>query len=264
MAVTRHGHHIPDSGNEEEDKKVSRARCGGIHHCKECQADVEAWNQQVTVAPSMHFEEQIDWNIDANQPAQSFPAEIIEAETDLEKDLGHILNKHSAENESGTPDFILAMYLKAQLDLFNQTIKNRAAWRGESVELPALQRLHRDTETMDRVIKYLNQLVVDGVIVINQPLEATDIYRGIMDQNEVDTIGEGKIVPLVSYEGGHRNEIGTATVQVTPGEIRVEGKIITSVEALFADPGAAHSIDLDEPRPTNRFERYQKEGFNTE
>lgn len=270
MAVTVHGHHIPDSGNEEEDKKVSRDRCGGVHHCKQCKAEVESYNEDHKPTVSMHFEEQakmVEWDIDANQPAKPYPAEIIEAETELEKDLGHILNYHSAENESGTPDFILAMYLKAQLDLFNQTIKNRAVWRGESIELPALRQLHRDTEMMDRVIKYLRQLVKDGVIVINEDLEATDVYRGIMDMEGVES-SSTKEVPLVTYQDGHRNEIGTATVQVTPGEVRVEGKIITSAEALFADPGETYSIDLDEPkdepRPTTRFERYQKEGFNPE
>lgn len=255
MAITKHGHHIPDSGNEEEDKKARRARCGGIHHCKQCIAEVVAYKEHV--APGKV--DLIDWDIDANRPA-----EIIPMESAFEKDLGHLLNKHSAENESGTPDFILAMFLNAQLELFNQTIKNRAVWRGESIELPALQQLHRDTETMDRVIKYLRQLVEDGVIVINEDLEATDVYRGIMDMEGVES-SNTKEVPLVTYQDGHRNEIGTATVQVTPGEVRVEDKIITSVEAVFADPGEAYSIDLDEPKDEpetpSRFERYIKDGL---
>lgn len=132
-------------------------------------------------AKSFPVKEQIDWDNDTKQPTKSFPAVIIEEESNLEKGLGHLLNKHSAENESGTPDFILAMFLKAQLDLFNQTIKNRAVWRGESVELPALLSLHRDTETMDRVIAFLRSKVEEGVIDIKEPIEATDLYRELMD-----------------------------------------------------------------------------------
>lgn len=244
----------------------------------------------------------------AEKHADSYPAEIIPMESELEKELGHLLNRHSAENESGTPDFLLAMFLKAQLDLFNQTINQRAVWRGESVELPSLQKLHQDTETMDKIIAILRSKVEEGVIHIVEPLEATDLYREVMDYRPPqdleqggfeagDTQGpdtviapgaldanDGKEVPLVTYSGGQRNEIGTVTLHVTPGEALVTGTI-NGANAMFADPDASYSISvgsdeaafvppLDEPKddikpdapatgPEGRFARYQKRGLSS-
>jgi hypothetical protein len=249
----------------------------------------------------------VEWDIDANKPAAdidptvnldtwepgekliapdlkvSYPAEIIPMESELEKELGHLLNRYSAENESGTPDFILAMYLNSQLALFNQTIKDRAAWRGESVELPALQRLRQDSEMVQRTAAYFKQLVESGVIVVHTPLEATDIYREIMDMQYPptdrdlampgfeagDTQGpEGKDVPLITYSHGQKNEIGIANVKVTPGEMAVEGKDVTAAEAVLED--APLNEPKDEPQseastdaPQGRFERYQKRGLSS-
>lgn len=58
----------------------------------------------------------------------------------FEEDLEQLLNRHSAENPSGTPDFILAEMLTGFLKEFNEAVSKRAEWRGESVELPALQK----------------------------------------------------------------------------------------------------------------------------
>jgi hypothetical protein len=163
----------------------------------------------------MHFEEQVD---------------VAQSPSELERDIQDVLNRHSAENPSGTPDFILAAYLQNCLYAFNQAVRARSDWRGESVELPALQRLREDNE---------------------------------------------REVPLVVYTDGRRNEIGTARVQVTPGEMYVTGQISGAVAQLFQDPGVSYSVEnssplrepKDEPlpqtRPTSRFERYQQEGLSS-
>lgn len=56
----------------------------------------------------------------------------------FEEDLRQVINRHSAESVSGTPDFILAHMLTEFLKAFNQAVVDRAEWRGESTELPAL------------------------------------------------------------------------------------------------------------------------------
>lgn len=53
--------------------------------------------------------------------------------SDLERELSSLLNRHSAENSSGTPDFILAAYLIGCLDVYNKTVAHRAIWRGEQL-----------------------------------------------------------------------------------------------------------------------------------
>lgn len=58
----------------------------------------------------------------------------------FQEDLQQVLNRHSAEAPSGTPDYILAEMLTGVLKTFNAAVGQRAEWRGESTELPALQR----------------------------------------------------------------------------------------------------------------------------
>ena len=45
--------------------------------------------------------------------------------TELETDIRAALNKHSAENESDTPDYILAMFLMECLEAFNRSTRER-------------------------------------------------------------------------------------------------------------------------------------------
>ncbi len=46
----------------------------------------------------------------------------------LHKDIKNLLNKHSIENDSDTPDFILADYLIMCLMSFGQTTRMRTSW----------------------------------------------------------------------------------------------------------------------------------------
>lgn len=49
----------------------------------------------------------------------------------LKKQFATIININSAENESNTPDFILAEYLVECLKNYNHTIKAREEWYGK-------------------------------------------------------------------------------------------------------------------------------------
>lgn len=46
----------------------------------------------------------------------------------FEMELTHLINIHSLENLSNTPDFILARYLMECMRNFNITTNDRAAW----------------------------------------------------------------------------------------------------------------------------------------
>ena len=48
----------------------------------------------------------------------------------LKRDLTALINRYSLENESNTPDFILAQYLAACLDAYNMALIQRARWYG--------------------------------------------------------------------------------------------------------------------------------------
>lgn len=53
-----------------------------------------------------------------------------ENESQFQEELSKLLNKYSAENQSDTPDFILAKYLTKCLENYNQTLLAREIWYG--------------------------------------------------------------------------------------------------------------------------------------
>ena len=48
----------------------------------------------------------------------------------FEKELEQLINKHSQENASNTPDWILAKYLIGCLVTFNAAVQQRENWYG--------------------------------------------------------------------------------------------------------------------------------------
>lgn len=50
--------------------------------------------------------------------------------TDFEKELEALINKHSMENASNTPDWVLAQYLNGCLEAFNLAVQLRENWYG--------------------------------------------------------------------------------------------------------------------------------------
>lgn len=51
-------------------------------------------------------------------------------ESQFDKDLASLINKHSMENGSNTPDYILAQYLLSCLMVFNLAVQQRETWYG--------------------------------------------------------------------------------------------------------------------------------------
>ena len=59
----------------------------------------------------------------------------------LKQQIEHLLNSYSAENESNTPDFILATYITRCLDAFNEATNDRTSWYGNSGEVFRAEKL---------------------------------------------------------------------------------------------------------------------------
>jgi len=51
-------------------------------------------------------------------------------ESQFEKELAELINRYSKENDSDTPDFILARYLNEVLKNFNAAVLDREQWYG--------------------------------------------------------------------------------------------------------------------------------------
>jgi len=60
---------------------------------------------------------------------------------DFRKELEQVINRHSKENGSNTPDFILAVYLVSCLRAFDDAVNCRESWYGR-----------QNDETRDRLI----------------------------------------------------------------------------------------------------------------
>ncbi len=54
----------------------------------------------------------------------------------FEEQLTHLLNRYSKENDSNTPDFILAEYMKSCLKIFNTAVQQRETWYGRDQRPP--------------------------------------------------------------------------------------------------------------------------------
>lgn len=59
------------------------------------------------------------------------------AASDFRKALEHAINRHSMENGSNSPDFLLAEYLVDCLAAFDKVVTRREAWYGRAPELVA-------------------------------------------------------------------------------------------------------------------------------
>ncbi len=61
--------------------------------------------------------------------------ELKKKRDDFKKELESVINRHSMENFSNTPDFILADYLMDCLDAFCKTANTRERWYGRNSSL---------------------------------------------------------------------------------------------------------------------------------
>ena len=50
--------------------------------------------------------------------------------TDFERDIAAVINKHSLENDSNTPDWILAQFITSCLAAVNGAVQQREGWYG--------------------------------------------------------------------------------------------------------------------------------------
>jgi len=81
-------------------------------------------------------------------------------EPTFEKELQQLINRHSKENGSDTPDFMLAEYLNGCLENFNRTVKAREKWYGR--ERKALAKKDWPTSTHPDPTPQLDCVATEG------------------------------------------------------------------------------------------------------
>lgn len=157
----------------------------------------------------------------------------------LARDITRVINGRSAENPSGTPDFILGQLLADQLAAFDRAVQRRAEWRGESLDLPALLALHGYGEAR-RVVAMLrdpddrmNELVADhgyGTSMDLLTLLADHIEQRLAEDAPEQAAADG---PLQLIPPG-----AMGCQPVTPEEYR------SRVEQVLLDPTAEDLVAM--------------------
>lgn len=74
----------------------------------------------------------------------------------FEKELEQLINCHSIENESDTPDFILAQYIRKCLDAWNESTRARDKWYNynqESITNSANDQFDQAIEKLDKLLE---------------------------------------------------------------------------------------------------------------
>lgn len=57
----------------------------------------------------------------------------MQNETEFRTELESLINRHSMENGSNTPDFLLAEFLVCQLRVWDQYVNRREEWFGRAI-----------------------------------------------------------------------------------------------------------------------------------
>lgn len=101
--------------------------------------------------------------------------------SNIEKEIRSIINKYSQENNSNTPDFILAQYIMESLKAFENAVNAREKWHGRRDEKETVMPMPIDrlvdldpnsfAELKNRVLKEIPE---KGSKAINQ---ITKIFR---------------------------------------------------------------------------------------
>jgi hypothetical protein len=94
---------------------LSELRDSALEHYEEITTKANSWYSQIPFAIKHYYNEK------------------IRKETPFAKELESLINKHSQENGSNTPDFMLAEYLVNCLDNYNNIISKRDMWNSVDI-----------------------------------------------------------------------------------------------------------------------------------
>ncbi len=89
------------------------------------------------------------------------------------EELAILINKHSIENSSDTPDFILSEYIMGCLRVYDQTVRARDKWYGQSADriggevLPdSVKKEFITLEQIDAVLANEQQYSRESIVIV--------------------------------------------------------------------------------------------------
>lgn len=130
-------------------------------------------------------------------------------ETEFEKELAALINKHSYEQHSDTPDFILAEYLVCCLRVFNLAMLRREGWYGRGPKVAPTVALTAPPSVLPPGT-YLTEVSAPEEVMVDAPPDATvPVGTRIRLTNSVEHRGAlGTVVQvngithIVEFDGG--------------------------------------------------------------
>jgi len=94
----------------------------------------------------------------------------------FEEELRAVINRHSKENSSNTPDFILAQYLLGCLNSFDTAVQQRETWYGRDA---------RPNEIIDHIQQEKEYHLNKGNVELKPTKEMLDI-RSILEKTLIE------------------------------------------------------------------------------
>jgi len=136
-------------------------------------------------------------------------------------DLQSLINRHSLENESDTPDFLLAAYLQRCLTLFGDVVRMRDTWYGQARQGQPVPVESADTDIAARESPQHTYPLYSGPGTSQNLTEAWAI---------VDSLNPGVLTNeqrdfLAGMIAGTLNRIQNKHARTTPHEEHLHGQI---------------------------------------
>lgn len=130
---------------------------GTVHHCSNPLSPYNSERREFTDVCLVCFKSR---QSPTPQPTAGHePEDEMIENSDFKNELQSLVNKHSLENQSDTPDFILADFIEGCLFAFNNAITDRSTWYGK--DKPAFTpRLAVENERLRGIVKeYISKMI---------------------------------------------------------------------------------------------------------
>jgi len=111
--------------------------------------------------------------------------------SEFKKELEELINKHSKENGSDTPDFILAEFLSSVLDAFDTAVTRRTKWYGTDFDQERMEKLTAVADILSRIYYH-------GDFEIETPNERT--IAGLLNELGLFPCTEEDIIKRPDYD----------------------------------------------------------------
>ena len=152
---------------------------------------------------------------------------------DFKKELTSLINKYSIENNSNTPDFILARYLQGCLDLFANIVQQRE--NGMVDHFPQKLKFNNSSP-----VDLTNTLSEDSIIkTFREIREGADCEGIVIDGCESDNY----FIPIITPQESESENLNSKIASLSPREVSI---LVLLAQRAEEDPVNIEELGLSE------------------